>query len=200
MIDSRLVTFLNKTGETLRILNLSRTRVTLDNIGYLTISLPLLEELYLTGGQNMTDSGISSFLDKAGVNLKILDLSRTRVSFSDTRYRTCLFPVLKELNLSGCYDMTESGISGFLDETAETIKILNLSDTKVSIAHMVESLTASFLVLEKLYLLDCVCTEAGLIALLEKTSGHLEVYLKTNSIRDRGHIKAVFPHLKIINF
>jgi len=101
-----LITFLNQTGSTLRILRLRETAFSFSGIESVTVSFRLLEEFYLSNCKNMTDTGLVMFLNKTGGNLKILKLYITDVSLLGTESMTSNVSLLKELDLSECWFMT----------------------------------------------------------------------------------------------
>ena len=129
LTDAGIMGFLNKTGATLKILNLRGTEVSLSNIVSLTCNFPRLEKLNLSWCSNLTEVGIMGFLSKTGETLKTLDLSTTGVSFSNVGSLTCSFPVLSELSLLYCRNLTKVGTKAFLNKTGENLKILNISTT-----------------------------------------------------------------------
>ena len=97
MTEAGIMGFLNRTGETLKILHLGNTRSSFSNVESLTSIFPVLEELYLSGGDNLTEAGIMGFHNKTGGALKILHLRKTGVSLSNvgSLTRTNSFPVLE---------------------------------------------------------------------------------------------------------
>ena len=192
---SRIITLLNRTGGALRLLDLSRTRESFSDVGSLTNTFPLLEELNLKCCSNLTESGIIAFLNKTGGNLKILDLSVTGVSFSDIGALTTVFPVLENLNLSVCNKMTNSGIISFLNKSGGKLKILNVGHTRVSFSD-IGALIISFPMLEELNLRYCKkVTDSKLIGFLRKTRGDLGLCLKGSSVNE-SNIHALFTNLK----
>jgi hypothetical protein len=172
---SGIVGLLNKIGETLKILNLVWTPVSFSNVGSLTNTFSVLEELNLSFCFYLTDAGIMGFLNKTGENLKILNLNNTGVSFSNVGSLTNNFSVLEELNISRCGNLTDAGIIGFLNKTGASLKILNLKGTGVSFSN-VDSLANNFSVLEELNLSCCPnLTDAGVIGFLNKTGASLKI-------------------------
>ena len=199
LTDAGIMGFLNKTGETLKILNLSGTSVSFSNVGSLTCSFPMLEKLNLSEGSNLTEAGIIGFLNKTGETLKNLDLRGTYVSFSNVGSLTCSFPVLEKLNLSQCFNLTDAGIMGFLNKTGETQKILNLNYSEISFSN-IGSLTSSFPVLEELNLSECSnLTDAGIMGFLNKTGETLKILNLSGtsvSFSNVGSLTCSFPMLE----
>ena len=72
MTDTGLITFLNKTGENLRILDLDGTCVSLSNVDSLTTSFSQLEQLSLADCTNMTDTGLITFLSSTRGDFTII--------------------------------------------------------------------------------------------------------------------------------
>ena len=63
----------------LKELNLRETQVSLEEINCVINTFPNLEILCLRGCSNITDVGLVSFLNKAGGNLKKIDVFRTNI-------------------------------------------------------------------------------------------------------------------------
>ena len=113
-----------KTGANLRILHLSGTNVSFSGIDSLTTSFLNLEKLDLSYCSNMTDTGLITFLNRTGGNLRILHLSGTNVSFSGIDSLTMSFAQLKELDLSWCRNVTEADLITFLSSTRGDLTIV----------------------------------------------------------------------------
>lgn len=152
-IDAGLITFFNKIGESLKILDLSYTELSFSSVDYMTGIFPRLEKLNLMYCEEMTDEGLMAFLNKVGENLKILYLNRTKVSFLYVELLTSTYPELEVLHLSGCEHLIDAGLITFLNKIGETLRILDLSRTSVSF-DSVESLD-SFPAIEVLHLDSC---------------------------------------------
>ena len=192
--DDGLITFLNKTGESLKILDLRRTTISFSSVESLTSTLPGLKKLQLGSCQQLGDEGLIAFLNKTGESIKILDLSWTKVSFSSVESLTSCLPVLEELYLQRCDQISDDGLMAFLNKSWESLKILNLSSTRLSFSS-VESMTSCLPVLEKLDLSFCCnITEAGLVTFLGKTSGRVELRLQHTTV-DVNRIQAAYPNL-----
>jgi len=197
LTDAGLMAFLNKSWESLKILDLSGTKVSFSSVDSLANTLPVLEELDLQHCSLLNDDGLITFLNRSGESLKILKLRWTKVSFSSVESLASNLPVLKELCLQDCDCLTNAGLMAFLNKTGESLKILNLSRTRLSFSS-VESMTSCLPVLEKLDLSYCSnITEAGLVTFLGKTSGHVELRLQYTTV-DVDRIQAAYPHLEIV--
>jgi hypothetical protein len=149
-----IIGFLNKTGETLKSLNIGSTGLSFSNVGDLTCSFSMLEEIDVSWCCNLTDVGIIGFLTKTQDTIKILNLSNTFLAFSDLESLACRFSVLEKINLTGCQHLKETEVMGFLNKTGKTLKILNLSNSEVSFSN-VGSLSCSFSVMNEINLSYC---------------------------------------------
>ena len=86
MTEAGIMGFLNKTGETLKILDLVKTGVSFAEAGSLNCSLPALEELNIRRCANVTEARIKAFLDKTGaksVKVKKSSFKKQKTSDSD---------------------------------------------------------------------------------------------------------------------
>jgi len=170
-----LIDFLNKTEETLKVLNLGNTGSLLKgSIESLTASLPLLEKL------NLSYSGCNSihlfaFLNKTGGALKVLDLSYTASRLiSGTLTESFLLP--EELDLTCCPGMDDTILFRLLNKTGGALRVLNLTDCPRVRFSGTSSLSVRFPRMEKLILTDCEhITERGLIAFLDRIGPALRI-------------------------
>ena len=196
-----ILSLLNISGGTIRGLNISFTNISLENIGSLTSSLTLLEELNLKRCSNLAEYGIVAFIEKISDSIKIFDCSTTKVSFSGIGSLT-RFSVLEVLNLSRCDHLTDSGLIVFLNSAEKTLRVLDLSSTRVSLAG-IESLPGRYPKMEKLNLAYCNnMTDLSTIALLNKTGESLRVLNLSNtrvSFSDIGSQTIRFLRLEVIN-
>ena len=201
LTDARLSTFLNKLGESLKILNLSFTNLSFSSVEYLTKTFPVLEELYMKGCTQPIDAGLITFFNKIGESLKILDLSYTELSFSSVDYMTGIFPRLEKLNLMYCEEMTDEGLMAFLNKVGENLKILYLNRTKVSFLY-VELLTSTYPELEVLHLSGCEhLIDAGLITFLNKIGETLRILdlSRTSVSFDSVESLDSFPAIEVLH-
>ena len=173
LTDSRLVSILNKTGNSLKKLDLSNTNLTLTDIGSLTASFSSIEDLNLSCCRNLTDSGLVSILNKTGDSLKKLNLSCTILSLTDIGSFSASFSSIEDLILRGCRNLTDSGLVSILNKTRDSLKKLDLSYTDLTLTD-IGSLTASLSSIEDLNLSFCPnLTDSGLLSILNKTGqGH----------------------------
>jgi len=196
LTDSGAIAFLNKTGGTLKNLNLGATKVSFSGVETLTFGFPVLEMLNLFGCRKLTDARAIAFLNKTGGTLKNLNLGTTKVSFFEFDSLTTEFPVMEGLGLGRCNNLTDSGLFAFLNKSGVTLKTLDLSGTKVSFSDL-EPLTTGFPVLENLDLNHCKnLSYDGLLTFLQKTTGNLNIYLWGSSVGEDG-VKDFFPNLKV---
>lgn len=199
LTDAGIIGFLNKTGGALKKLNLRSNPCLSFSSSLLNVRLPVLEELTLSSCRSMTDAGLNAFLSKIGPNLRILKLRRTCVLFEiECLPLPVIFPDLEELDLSGSV-IQDAGVIKFLNRTGSNLRILDLSQTPISLSG-VESLAVRFHfpVLEMLNLHGCrKVTEVGLIAFLDRASGDLTIVGHHEQKLDTEIIKNFFPKLKL---
>jgi len=103
----------------------------------------------------MTDVGLISFLDKAGSNLKKLDISETNIALSEVGLRPNTFHNLEELNRYHCWDMTDIGMISFLNKAGSSLKKLNLCFTNITLSEVGLLATTAHHSLEELDLRWC---------------------------------------------
>ena len=106
--EAGVISFLNKTGDNLKKLDLANTNIDFSEIELLTNSFSKLEELDLAECHCITDVGLINFLNKAG-NLKKLDLSHTSIALSEVGLLTT-FSRLEEVDMSSCHNITDVGL------------------------------------------------------------------------------------------
>ena len=194
--DVGLISFLNKTGDNLKNLNLSDTYITLSEVGSLTICLPNLAKLDLSKS-DVTDAGLISFLNKTGGNLNSLNLGETWIMLSDVGSLTRCLLNLGSLDLFGCRNFTDVGLISFLNKVGGNLKSLNLSRTNITLSE-VGSLTTCLTNLGKLDLSESDVTDAGLISFLNKAGGSLKnVNLSNTNIKlsEAGSLTTCLPNL-----
>ena len=204
--DDGMLCLLNKTGGTLRVLNIRRTNVSFSNIESMTSSLSQLEKVNLQHCSELTETGLVTFLNKVGSTLKSFELSGRR---SDTFWRfqrwnwstlSTRFPVLEELGLKDSHELKDASILTFLNNTGESLRILNLRDTSLS---DIGPFTTQFRLLENLNLSYCECLiDSGMVAILNRTGENLNVLdLASTSVffNDIGSLTTTFPVLEMLD-
>jgi hypothetical protein len=72
-------------------------------------------------------------LNKVGEKLKFLDLSKTKVSFSNIGSLSGSFPALEMLNLGSCGNLSDAGLMTFLGKTSENLQLILNSSCKVDV-------------------------------------------------------------------
>jgi len=151
-------------------LHLDRTEVTFDDL--LPATSLSLQSLSIEG-RHLSETGITFFLKVVAKNLTTLNLGETNISFSGfiSNADNPVFTSLKEVNLSGCKQVTDEGLSSFLSVTREKLETLDLSKTAITLS-TIGSLPS--LPLKNLCLRECEnLTEMGLLELLEKAGATL---------------------------
>jgi len=127
--------FLNRFGGCLRSLNLSST-CCLDGLSSLADPFSRLEVLDLEGS-NVTDSLLASILNVAGASLRRLILSRTGITLYNICPATVELPLLVDLVLAGCTNLTFNcpGLFSLLAK-APRLKTLDIGLTSLSVENV----------------------------------------------------------------
>jgi len=182
--------------EKLKELNLSRTKVSLEELNSEVSTFPNLEIIRLNQCSNITDIGLISFLNKSGAKLKTIHISSTRITLSEVGLLSTTLNSLEELNVSSCQGMTDKGLISFLNKAGGNLKKLVLSHTKITLSK-VGLLTTSFPRLEEIdleYSFDI--SQACLITLLSKTAKDLYLNIDGTSLSSY-RIKARYPDIYV---
>ena len=202
MTDKGLISFLNKAGGNLKRLCLSNTKITLTEVGLLITSLPRLEDLILSFCDGLTDLGLVSFLNKAGGNLKKMNLSYTKITLSEVALLTIPISRLEDLNMRSCKGISDMGLVSFLNRTGGNLKKMDLSDTKISLSE-VGLLTITISRLEDINMSYCHrMTDKGLISFLNKAGGNLKKLVLSHTkitLSKVGLLTTSFPRLEEID-
>ena len=197
-----LVFILNKTGDSLKKLDLSLTNLTLADIGSLTASCSSIEDLNMSYCRNLTESGLVSILNKTGDCLKKLNLSLTNLTLADIGSLTASLSSIEDLNLSYCRNLTDSVLVSILNKTGDSLQKLDLSGTNLTL-NEIGSLIASFSSIEDLNLRECHnLTDSELVSILNKTGDSLKKLdlSRTNlTLTDIGSITASLSSIKVLN-
>jgi len=181
LTDDGVIAILNQVGRKLKILNLDDTGVSFSNIGSLTSTLPSLEELNLAHCGNLTDASLMELLNKVGETLKILNLTGTEVSISKIGSRTGSLPALEKLNLTMCFNLTDSSIVEILNQVGNTLKVIKLKGTDMSFTN-IGFLTSTLPVLEELDLAYCRnLTDSSIKEFINKVGKTLKVLVGLGS-------------------
>ena len=114
-------------------LHLDRTEVTFDDL--LPATSLSLQSLSIEG-RHLSETGITFFLKVVAKNLTTLNLGETNISFSGfiNNADNPVFTSLKDVNLSGCKQVTDEGLSSFLSVTREKLETLDLSKTAITLS------------------------------------------------------------------
>ena len=179
--DVGFISFLNKAGDSLKKVDISRTRLTLSEVGLLTTTLPRLEELTVVNCRTITDSGFISLLNKTGDNLKKIDITYTNITLSEVDSLTISLSNLEELTMPYCCGITKVGLLSFLNKAGDSLRKLDISFTKITLLELC-SLSTNFPRLEELKVIYCPCiTDVGFISFLNKAGDNLKVINISNS-------------------
>jgi len=107
---------------------------------------------------------------------------------------------LEELDLTKCEELWENGLMDMLNKTSNTLRILNLASTKITLAETSNLSSASLPHLEEINLINCKhLSTQGLIALLGKTGDKLKLLnlAHTNiTVPQISEIIGIYPHLQ----
>lgn len=193
--EAGVISFLNKTGDNLKKLDLANTNIDFSEIELLTNSFSKLEELDLAECHCITDVGLINFLNKAG-NLKKLDLSHTSIALSEVGLLTT-FSRLEEVDMSSCHNITDVGLITFLNKTGSNLQKLNISYNDIMLSE-VGSLT-TLPGLEELNVSVCrQMTDKGLISFLNKAGNLKKMDLSDTNIAlpEVGLLTTTFPKLE----
>ena len=115
--NQRIIEILNRYGSSLRELDLSDSDIT----GVGVNSLPNLVVLKLHWCNNLTDGGLKEFLRLSGNKLRVLDVSCTRITGQGFKEGVSL-PMLEELDMRGCEQLTDSGLLEILSISGSRLK------------------------------------------------------------------------------
>ena len=129
LTDGGLQEILRLSGNKLRVLVLSETDITGQRFKE-GIFLPMLEKLNLYYCLNLTDGGMKEILRISGSSIRVLDVSRTRITGQGFKDGVSL-PMLEELNLSRCRELTYSGLLEILSISWTRLKTVDLSYTRI---------------------------------------------------------------------
>ena len=195
--DNGLISFLNKTGGNLTVLDIGGTPVTLASIDTLTTTLLHLENLGLSECHELTDVGFVNILNKVGEKLECLDLWETSIALSDLSSLTTSLPNLKKLKLGRCPDLADDGFVNILNRVGERLENLAVQETGVTLVN-IGHLTINLPLLEKLNLRDCEVRQSGLMALLSRTGDSLQRLNISGTWLSSLVITRRYPGLRII--
>ena len=164
--ESGFISLLNIVGAQLRKLNLSFLDISLSEISSLSKTLPNLEDLDISRCHNITETGFISLLNIVGARLRKLKMLNFRISLSEISSLTTTLPNLEDLDISECYDITETGFISLLNIVGAHLRKLDMSRLEISLSE-ISSLTTTLPNLEDLDISECHnITDTGFVSLL----------------------------------
>ena len=131
--DLGLVEILNRSRSNLRELDLHYSNITGVGVEEGVNSLPNLEVLKLDWCFNLTDGGFKEILRVSGCKLCVLDVSCTLITGQGFKEGVSL-PMLEELDMGVCGQLTDSGLQEILSITGIKLKTVWLCGTRISTA------------------------------------------------------------------
>ena len=126
-----IIEILNRSKSNLRELDLSRSKITGVGIEEGVNSLLNLETLKLSLCYNLTDGGLKEILRISGSSIRVLDISSTNITGQGFMDGVSL-PMLEELNLSSCRELTDGGLKEILRISGSSIRVLDVSYTNIT--------------------------------------------------------------------
>ena len=93
----------------------------------------MLEELNLSECDNLTDGGLKEILRISGSSIRVLDVSRTRITGQGFKDGVSL-PMLEELDLVVCDQLTDSSFLEILCISGNRLKTVDLSYSRIATA------------------------------------------------------------------
>ena len=130
--DQGLCEILNR-SENIRELDLSGSNITGVGVEEGVNSLPNLEVLNLSCCFSLTDGGLKKIVRLSGNKLRVLDVSGTNITGKGFKEGVSL-PVLEELYLYECRQLTDSYLLEILSITGRRLKNVNVFSTNTSTA------------------------------------------------------------------
>ena len=130
--DQELVEILNR-SKNIRELDLYCSNITGVGVEEGVNSLPNLEVLKLSSCNNLTDGGLKEIVRLSGCTLRVLDVSDTNITGHGFKEGVSL-PMLEELNLNRCSELTDSGLLEILSITGRRLKTVYVYGTNTSTA------------------------------------------------------------------
>ena len=197
--ETGVISFLKQIGGCLNKLNLGGNSLSLSNVDSMTNRFTKLKVLELNNSLSLSETGFISLLSKVGDNLTRLNLQASNISLSGVELLSSRLPLLEELLLFACRNLTDNGFISLLNRVGDNLKTLNVGSTSISLSNM-DSLSTRFPRVEKLVVSYCRnLTEAGAISLLSKVGEELRVLdLKGTpiSLSSAGSLTNSFPRLE----
>ena len=147
MTNNRLAKVLRISGSKLRLVILSRTRITGIGVEKGVKSLSNLETLDLSYCDELIDRGLVEIIRMSKNKLRVLNVSRTRIIGIGLEEVLSFLPCLETLDLSYCDELKDGG----LRISGSKLKIINVSKTRMIRIGLKDRVT-SFLMLGWFYI------------------------------------------------
>ena len=125
LTNQGIIEILNRSRSNLRGLDLSHSGITGVGVEEGVNSLPNLEVLNLSKCDNLTDGGLKEILRLSGNKLRVLDVSWTKITGQGFK-GVVSFPMLEELNLFRCIQLTDSELKTLEWNILNPDRIINL--------------------------------------------------------------------------
>ena len=125
LTDGGLKEILRLSGCKLRVIDLRHTNITGQGFKNGVKSLTMLEELNLEWCNYLTDGGLKEILRFFGFKLRVLYVGHTNITGQGFKEGVSL-PMLEELNLEWCEQLTDSGLQDILSITGSRLKTVNV--------------------------------------------------------------------------
>ena len=132
--DQGLIEILMRSRSNIRELDLTGSSITGVGVEEGLNALPNLETLNLTCCQKLTNRGLKEMLRLSRCTLRVLDVSRTNITGCGFKDGIKSLPMLENLNLNWCKELTDSGLLEILSISGNRLKTVNVSWTRISTA------------------------------------------------------------------
>ena len=127
LINVELVEILSISGSKLRYLNVSWTSIPGLGLDKIVKSLPNLETLIMTGCKELSNRGLLEILSISGSKLRYLDVSWTSITGVGFKNEVKSLPMLENLWLIFCDELTEEGLLEILSTAGNRLKTVHLN-------------------------------------------------------------------------
>ena len=127
LINVELVEILSISGSKLRYLNVSWTSIPGLGLDKVVKSLPNLETLIMTGCKELSNRGLLEILSISGSKLRYLDVSWTSITGVGFKNGVKSLPMLENLWLIFCDELTEEGLLEILSTAENRLKTVHLN-------------------------------------------------------------------------
>jgi len=132
LIDNGLVEILSISGKKLRYLDVSYTSIIGVGLEERVKSLPNLETLIMADCDELSNGGLVEILRISGSKLRYLDVSWTSVTGVGFKDGVKSLPMLENLKLAFCDELTEEGLQEILSTAGNRLKILCVNRERIS--------------------------------------------------------------------